>query len=114
MTRTLYDKIWQAHTIREGDDGLTLLHVGRHFIHDGSMHAFDFLGRRGLKVRRPDQVFAIIAGGVYLVAVMLLMRKSKEHAVAIAAFHFALWLLFSGGVWLSAWVSAEGAKLPPG
>lgn len=59
-------------------------------------------------------LFAIIAGGVYLVAVMLLMRKSKEHAVAIAAFHFALWLLFSGGVWLSAWVSAEGAKLPPG
>ena len=29
-------------------------------------------------------LFAIIAGGVYLVAVMLLMRKSKEHAVAIA------------------------------
>ena len=58
-------------------------------------------------------LFALVAGGVYLLALMLLMRKSKEQAVAIAAFHFALWLLYSGGVWLSAWVTAEAGKLPP-
>src|SRR3954462_1268143 len=58
MSKTLYDKIWDAHTIREGDDGLTLLHVGRHLAQDGSCHAFEFLQDRNRSVRRPDQVFA--------------------------------------------------------
>jgi 3-isopropylmalate/(R)-2-methylmalate dehydratase large subunit len=58
MSKTLYAKIWDAHTILEGEDGLTLLHVGRHLAQDGSCHAFDFLRARGLPVRRPDQVFA--------------------------------------------------------
>ena len=43
MGRTLYEKIWEAHAIVEGDDGQTLLHVGRHLVHDGSVHAFEFL-----------------------------------------------------------------------
>ena len=64
MGRTLYDKIWQAHKIVEGADGQTLLHVARHLVHDGSVHAFEFLRDRGLKVRRPDQVFATPDHGV--------------------------------------------------
>jgi 3-isopropylmalate/(R)-2-methylmalate dehydratase large subunit len=58
MSKTLYEKIWDAHAILEGEDGQTLLHVGRHLAHDGSLHAFEFLQDRGLGVRRPDQVFA--------------------------------------------------------
>jgi 3-isopropylmalate/(R)-2-methylmalate dehydratase large subunit len=64
MGRTLYEKIWAAHEILEDDDGQVLLHVGRHLIHDGSVHAFEFLADRGLKVRRPDQVFATPDHGV--------------------------------------------------
>ena len=64
MGRTLYEKIWDAHRIVDGDDGQTLLHVARHLVHDGSVHAFEFLNDRGLKVRRPDQVFATPDHGV--------------------------------------------------
>ncbi len=59
MSKTLYEKIWDAHTILQGEDGQTLLHVGRHLAQDGSCHAFEFLQDRGLVVRRPDQVFAM-------------------------------------------------------
>jgi len=58
MSKTLYEKVWDAHAILEGEDGLTLMHVGRHLAQDGSCHAFEFLQERGLVVRRPDQVFA--------------------------------------------------------
>jgi 3-isopropylmalate/(R)-2-methylmalate dehydratase large subunit len=64
MGRTLYEKIWDEHRIVEGDDGQTLLHVARHLVHDGSVHAFEFLRDRGLKVRRPDQIFATPDHGV--------------------------------------------------
>ena len=64
MSKTLYDKIWNAHAILQGDDGQTLLHVARHIAHDGSSHAFEFLEARGLTVRRPDQVFATPDHGV--------------------------------------------------
>jgi 3-isopropylmalate/(R)-2-methylmalate dehydratase large subunit len=64
MGRTLYEKIWNAHRIVEGDDGQTLLHVARHLVHDGSVHAFEFLRDRGLSVRRPDQIFATPDHGV--------------------------------------------------
>jgi 3-isopropylmalate/(R)-2-methylmalate dehydratase large subunit len=55
--RTLLDKIWDRHAIVQRDDGQTLLYVDRHFIHDGSRRAFEVLGERGLKVRRPDRTF---------------------------------------------------------
>ncbi len=64
MSKTLYEKIWEAHAILEGEDGQTLLHVARHVAHDGSSHAFGFLQDRGLPVRRPDQVFATPDHGV--------------------------------------------------
>lgn len=59
MSKTLYEKIWNAHTILEGEGGQTLLHVGRHLAQDGSRHAFNFLQERGLPVRRPNQTFAM-------------------------------------------------------
>jgi len=64
MGRTLYAKIWEAHKILESDDGQALMHVARHLVHDGSVHAFEFLRDRGLKVRRADQAFATPDHGV--------------------------------------------------
>ncbi|XAH22022.1 3-isopropylmalate dehydratase large subunit [Xylophilus sp. GW821-FHT01B05] len=100
MSKTLYDKIWDAHTIAQGDDGQTLLHVARHMTHDGSGHAFDFLQARGLGVRHPDQVFATPDHGVpsssHDVAAMpdgdqrrvveLLARNTRKFGIV----HFAL------------------------
>ncbi|MCB9947818.1 MAG: 3-isopropylmalate dehydratase large subunit [Rhodospirillaceae bacterium] len=56
--RTLFRKIWDAHAVAEGE-GRTLLAVDRHFVHEGSFHAFDAVQRRGLTVRRPDLTIAI-------------------------------------------------------
>jgi 3-isopropylmalate/(R)-2-methylmalate dehydratase large subunit len=55
---TLFDKIWSSHAILVRPDGATLLHIDRHFVHDGSSNAFRMLKERGLAVRRPDRTFA--------------------------------------------------------
>jgi 3-isopropylmalate/(R)-2-methylmalate dehydratase large subunit len=54
----LFDKIWAAHAILVRPDGATLLHIDRHFVHDGSGNAFRMLKEKGLSVRRPDRTFA--------------------------------------------------------
>ena len=55
---TLFDKIWSSHAILVRPDGATLLHIDRHFVHDGSGNAFRILKEKGLAVRRPDRTFA--------------------------------------------------------
>ncbi len=55
---TMLDKIWERHVVTARDDGETLLYVDRHFVHDGSFHAFENLRRAGRAVRRPAQTFA--------------------------------------------------------
>lgn len=57
--RSLFDKIWDTHSILTDRDGQTLLSIDRHFVHEGSFHAFDKLSRRGLSVRRPDLTTAV-------------------------------------------------------
>lgn len=57
--RTLFDKLWDAHAIVTREDGETLLWVDRHFIHEGSHHAFAKIAGRGLPVARPDLTFGV-------------------------------------------------------
>ena len=46
--KTLYDKIWDAHVVAERDDGMTLLYVDRHLLHEvTSPQAFDGLRAAG-------------------------------------------------------------------
>lgn len=59
LPRTLFDKLWDAHAILTRDDGVSLLWVDRHFVHEGSNHAFAKLAERGLAVARPDLTFGI-------------------------------------------------------
>ncbi|MCG8595089.1 MAG: 3-isopropylmalate dehydratase large subunit [Kiloniellales bacterium] len=54
MATTLFDKIWNAHSIATRPDGLSLLFVDRHLVHDATAQAFDAIEELGLKVRRPD------------------------------------------------------------
>lgn len=57
--RTLYDKIWDAHSVAD-DDGETLLYVDLHLLHEvTSPQAFSALAIRGLTVRRPENALAL-------------------------------------------------------
>jgi hypothetical protein len=48
---TLVDKIWDEHVITQVDEGLDLLHVDRHYVHDvTSPKAFSALRDRGVDV----------------------------------------------------------------
>src|SRR5260221_2304836 len=54
MPKTLFDKIWEAHQVR--DD---LLYVDLHLVHEvTSPQAFDGLRLTGRPVRRPDKTVA--------------------------------------------------------
>ena len=57
--RTLFEKIWSRHRVKEREDGQTLLYVDRHLMHEGAAAAFDALRRRGLKPRAPDRTFTV-------------------------------------------------------
>ena len=59
MSRTLYDKLWDAHAVIQRDDGTHLLYIDRHLIHEvTSPQAFE-----GLKLakRKPWRVSANVA-----------------------------------------------------
>lgn len=59
MGQTLFDKIWDSHVVTVLDDGTSLVHLDRVFIHErtGSV-ALTSLKDRGLPVRNPKHVFA--------------------------------------------------------
>ena len=53
--RTVYDKIWDAHAVAERDDGMTLLYVDRHLLHEvTSPQAFEGLALAGREPWRRD------------------------------------------------------------
>ncbi|MGB0439774.1 MAG: 3-isopropylmalate dehydratase large subunit [Paracoccaceae bacterium] len=58
--QTLLDKLWAAHEILRNDDGLSLLWVDRHLVHEGSHHAFAKLADRGASVAAPNNTIAIV------------------------------------------------------
>jgi 3-isopropylmalate/(R)-2-methylmalate dehydratase large subunit len=61
MTRTLYDKIWAAHVVRELDDGASLLYIDRHLVHEvTSPMGFESLRAQGKPVRRPELTLAVV------------------------------------------------------
>lgn len=58
--RTLYEKIWDDHVIREQDDGTCLIYIDRHLVHEvTSPQAFEGLRMAGRKVSRPDRTLAV-------------------------------------------------------
>lgn len=59
MSASLLDKLWSAHEVLKRDDGVSLLWVDRHFVHEGSHHAFAKLTARGEPVASPELTFAV-------------------------------------------------------
>ncbi|MBO0764937.1 MAG: 3-isopropylmalate dehydratase large subunit [Hyphomicrobiaceae bacterium] len=57
--RTLFDKVWDAHVVAVREDGEALLWVDRHFVHEGSHHAFRKLEEKGRAVAEPSLTFGV-------------------------------------------------------
>src|SRR5207247_7640844 len=61
MTRTLLDKVWDAHTVRTLPSRQTQLLIGLHLIHEVTTpQAFQMLKELKLKVRMPERTFATL------------------------------------------------------
>src|SRR5438477_6642684 len=57
--KTLLDKVWDAHLIKELDGEGALLYIDRHLVHEvTSPQAFEGLRQTKRTVRRPDLTFA--------------------------------------------------------
>jgi len=56
MSKTLFDKIWDAHIVGETGGGASILYIDRHYCHEvTSPQAFEGLRKRGLRVFRPER-----------------------------------------------------------
>lgn len=59
MGKTLYQKIYDAHVVREVSDETPILYIDRHLVHEvTSPQAFDGLRTKGRPVRQPNKTFA--------------------------------------------------------
>ncbi len=58
--RTLYDKLWDAHVVRDNGDGTSLIYIDRHLVHEvTSPQAFEGLRMAGREVWRTASVLAV-------------------------------------------------------
>jgi 3-isopropylmalate/(R)-2-methylmalate dehydratase large subunit len=61
MSRTLFEKLWNAHTVRVAAGEPALLYIDLHLVHEvTSPQAFDGLRAAGRQVRRPDLTIATV------------------------------------------------------
>ena len=61
MGKTLLQKVWDLHTVRQLPTGQTQLFIGLHLVHEvTSPQAFDALRARGWSVARADRTFATV------------------------------------------------------
>jgi 3-isopropylmalate/(R)-2-methylmalate dehydratase large subunit len=59
MGKTLFDKVWDLHTVRELPNGQTQLFIGLHLLHEvTSPQAFQMIREKKLKVAHPEHTFA--------------------------------------------------------
>jgi len=58
--KTLYDKVWDDHVVRDQDGGTVLLYIDRHLVHEvTSPQAFEGLELAGRKPWRIDSILAV-------------------------------------------------------
>ncbi|MGH2506462.1 MAG: 3-isopropylmalate dehydratase large subunit [Ktedonobacteraceae bacterium] len=61
MGKTLFDKIWETHVVRQLPGESTVLYIDRHLVHEAtSPQAFTGLRTAGRPVRRPDATIAVL------------------------------------------------------
>ena len=58
--QTLYDKLWSSHVVHDYEEGVSLLYIDRHLIHEvSSPQTFEGLRASGRTVRRPAAQLAV-------------------------------------------------------
>ena len=58
--KTLYEKIWDSHTVHDFGGGEALVYVDRHLVHEVSTpQSFAYLDKTGLPMRRPELQLAV-------------------------------------------------------
>ena len=58
--KTIYDKIWESHVVSNNDDGITILYIDRHLVHEvTSPQAFEGLRLSNRKVNSPKRTLAV-------------------------------------------------------
>ena len=61
MKQSLFEKVWNKHSVRQLPDGSTQLLVGTHLLHEvTSPQAFGMLRSMNLKVKYPERTFATV------------------------------------------------------
>lgn len=61
MPKTMFEKIWDAHVVRDVPGESTVLYIDRHFVHEvTSPQAFAGLHLTDRQVRRPDATIAVL------------------------------------------------------
>src|SRR5258707_15222901 len=61
MPKTMFEKIWEAHTVRQAPGESTILYIDRHLVHEAtSPQAFAGLKAAARPVRRPDATIAVL------------------------------------------------------
>ena len=61
MPKTMFDKIWDAHVVRDVPGESTVLYIDRHLVHEAtSPQAFAGLRMAGRSVHRPDATVAVL------------------------------------------------------
>jgi len=102
--KTLFEKVWNQHAVRQLPNGQTQLYVGLHLVHEvTSPQAFDELRVRGWRVRAPERTFATVdhivptrrqlrpfADQMAEDMASLLERNCREHGITLFDLHSGL------------------------
>jgi 3-isopropylmalate/(R)-2-methylmalate dehydratase large subunit len=85
MMKSLYDKVFDLHTVRELGDGQYQLFIGLHLFHEAtSAYAFAMLAERGLPVAYPDRTVGTIDHVIPTGAVERPYSDPKAEALVVA------------------------------
>jgi len=87
MPKTMFDKIWDAHVVRDVPGESTVLYIDRHLVHEAtSPQAFAGLRAAHLPVRRPDATVAVLDHNVpTVVGRKMLDVVDKDSEICITA-----------------------------
>ena len=81
MGRTLFEKIWDRHVVTSFEDGMALLYIDRHLVHEvTSPQAFEGLRLSGRGVHRPGLTFATMDHNVPTTADRAIVRDPVSKA----------------------------------
>lgn len=84
MARTLYDKIFDSHTVHRQEDGTAVLYIDLHLVHEvTSPQAFEGLRIAGRKLRQPTKTLAVADHNVPTSKDRLAGIKNEESRIQV-------------------------------